>query len=572
MKKYLYLLGFFSLFWSIQSCAQKKKPLIDPEPVESSQISISSLNKSQIQALDRLGRVWGFLKYHHPMVGEGKYDWDQELFRILTNYLVASTPQEQEKYLLDWIETLGEIPPCTSCAASSPEAVQRAHHDWINTSLSYEPLKQKLIEIYHNRYQGKHYYVTTNKGNGAVEFIHEKMYRETPYPDAATRLLALYRYWNNIQYFYPYKHLTDQSWDSILVSYIPKFIDASDELAYELVVLQLMAETNDSHAMIKAGNDQILKQKGQYYASFRGAFIEDQFIMVDDYQPQFTSSIGIQKGDRITRINGKYVEDMVKELTPYYPASNKGSYLRNLAMDLLRSNQSTMNITFESNGKSMELTIPLYPKDQLDYYTWYKTNPLDKGYHVMENNLGYISIAALKEKDILRLKKDLISTKGIIIDLRNYPNLRLPEELASYFVNDKVPYAKFSFPNVQHPGEFLVSAKNILRKQKVTYTGKVVVLVNEVTQSAAEFLAMALKVGPQTVIMGNQTAGADGNVISMILPGGIESWVSGLGVYYPDGRETQRIGIVPDIEVKPTRKGIQANRDEVLEAAIAYLK
>jgi len=61
-------------------------------------------------------------------------------------------------------------------------------------------------------------------------------------------------------------------------------------------------------------------------------------------------------------------------------------------------------------------------------------------------------------------------------------------------------------------------------------------------------------------------------VISMILPGGIESWVSGLGVYYPDGRETQRIGIVPDIEVKPTRKGIQANRDEVLEAAIAYLK
>lgn len=58
----------------------------------------------------------------------------------------------------------------------------------------------------------------------------------------------------------------------------------------------------------------------------------------------------------------------------------------------------------------------------------------------------------------------------------------------------------------------------------------------------------------------------------MILPGGIESWVSGLGVYYPDGRETQRIGIVPDIEVKPTRKGIQANRDEVLEAAIAYLK
>lgn len=54
-------------------------------------------------------------------------------------------------------------------------------------------------------------------------------------------------------------------------------------------------------------------------------------------------------------------------------------------------------------------------------------------------------------------------------------------------------------------------------------------------------------------------------------PGGIRPIISGIGVYYPDGTETQRFGIVPDIEVKPTIEGIQEGRDEVLEKVIEII-
>jgi C-terminal processing protease CtpA/Prc len=47
--------------------------------------------------------------------------------------------------------------------------------------------------------------------------------------------------------------------------------------------------------------------------------------------------------------------------------------------------------------------------------------------------------------------------------------------------------------------------------------------------------------------------------------------MTGIGVYYPDGRETQRIGIVPDIEIKPTIEGLKLKRDEVLEKAIEVI-
>lgn len=44
--------------------------------------------------------------------------------------------------------------------------------------------------------------------------------------------------------------------------------------------------------------------------------------------------------------------------------------------------------------------------------------------------------------------------------------------------------------------------------------------------------------------------------------------ISGIGVYYPDGKETQRIGIVPHIELKPTIQGVKERRDELLEKAV----
>ena len=82
---------------------------------------------------------------------------------------------------------------------------------------------------------------------------------------------------------------------------------------------------------------------------------------------------------------------------------------------------------------------------------------------------------------------------------------------------------------------------------------------------------MALRVAPKATVIGSTTAGADGNVSAILLPGNIRTMISGIGVYYPDGRETQRVGILPDIVIKPTIAGIRAGRDEVLEKAIEVI-
>jgi C-terminal processing protease CtpA/Prc len=82
---------------------------------------------------------------------------------------------------------------------------------------------------------------------------------------------------------------------------------------------------------------------------------------------------------------------------------------------------------------------------------------------------------------------------------------------------------------------------------------------------------MAFQKAPKAKVMGTVTAGADGNVTYITLPGGIFVQYTGLGVYYPNGKETQRVGIQPDIVVKQTIAGYLNNKDEQLDKAVEYL-
>ena len=81
---------------------------------------------------------------------------------------------------------------------------------------------------------------------------------------------------------------------------------------------------------------------------------------------------------------------------------------------------------------------------------------------------------------------------------------------------------------------------------------------------------MAMRSAPGAMVVGSTTAGADGNVSRIPLPGALEAMISGIGVFYSGGSAIQQIGIVPDVEVRPTIAGIRAARDEVLEAGVSH--
>ena len=535
-----------------------------------SQVNFPELTEDQIDNLALLGRVWGFLKYYHPKVGTGALNWDYELFRFLPKYLAATKNSKRDQLLLGWINKLGSIKKCKSCKETPKDAFLKPDLNWIETSNLSQALQEKLHFVYNNRHQGKHYYIGMVSRVGNPQFKNEALYSNMDYPDSGFRLLSLFRYWNMIHYFFPYKHLMDKDWNTVLKEYIPTFLDASDQLAYEFAAIQLIGDIQDTHASLrtKTLND----WKGKYFPPVRVSFVEDQLVVMDFYNPELKAETQLELGDIITQINGKKVEDIIKEKSKYYPASNEPTRLRNLSIDLLRSNDKQIKITYHSKDNTeQEVALKLYPKGDLNYYHLYKKGEGEPSFKHLSDDIGYITLKNIKDQDVLTLKKEFKNTKGIIIDIRNYPSTFVPFTLGSFFLKKSTPFVKFTKGNVNNPGEFTFTSKLHIPSGTPMYKGKVIVLVNEITQSSAEYTSMAFRASEKTTIIGSTTAGADGNVSRINLPGGLQTMISGIGIYYPDGGETQRIGIVPDIEIKPTIQGIRTGKDEVLEKAIELI-
>ena len=541
------------------------KANLDKEFDLGSKILFPELNVTLIHNLDLLGKIWGFLKYHHPAIGAGNYNWDYELFRILPKYIKVQSTNERDGVLSRWIEKYEEIEVCKTCKEISKDAIVKPDMSWLNQYDMGSELRDKLSYIYKNRHQGSGFYIKVTSHSNA-EFLNESLYPTMHYPDDGYRLLALYKYWNMIHYFFPYKHLTDKKWSGVLEEYIPKLINAKNDLEYELALVKLFNDINDTHASLASGFNYINAKRGNNYAPFKVQFVENELVVTDYYNPELRTGSSPKVGDIITHINNTPVATITDSLSSYYPASNEAAKMRNIAKDLLRSPKKEIAISYLSKDQKRKLNLPLYPKDNLDM-KWYKWNG-EKSFKVLDNNIGYVTLATVTENDVPQLKAAFKNTKGIIIDIRNYPHAFVTFTLGSFFVSDATPFVKFAQMNINNPGEFKLKNAVEIPNSTEKYNGKVIVLVNEMSQSQSEYTAMAFRAGDNTTIIGSTTAGADGDVSYIHLPGGITTTISGVGVYYPDGTETQRIGIIPDIKIKPTIKGIIDGKDEVLEKAI----
>lgn len=216
--------------------------------------------------------------------------------------------------------------------------------------------------------------------------------------------------------------------------------------------------------------------------------------------------------------------------------------------------------------------VKLYPKKELDIYIGHRINKNETSFRILEGNIGYIHIGKIQNKEIPTIKKTFRNTQGIIIDLRHPPSAFVPYSLGAYFVTQPTGFAKLSLGNPQNPGEFNFKMSEKIKSDGNTYSGKLIILVDEFTQSQAEYTAMAFRAVKSSLIVGTTTAGTDGNISTLSLPGGLETAISGIGVYYPNGTPTQSVGIIPDIIVSPTIEGILQGKDEILEKALELLK
>lgn len=529
------------------------------------------LDSAKVEDLVLLGHVWGFLKYYHPAVSDGDFNWDGELFRILPQILNAESVVQRNDILWTWINHLGIVHESKRTIGEGEEIKMLPDLAWLEDQQLGDKLRSQLHTIQHARRRDNNYYVGLKRGVRNPEFLHEEPYNSMRFPDVGYRLLSLYRYWNMIQYFYPYRGILDEDWNAVLRNFVPHFVHASSELEYKLAVLQLIAQVHDTHANIWSKDTILDKYYGLYYAPLEITFVENKPVVTDYLDDAAGKMTGLVVGDIINKVGGETIDEILHRELPYTPASNYTTQLRDISVDLLRSREHMLAVEYNHDDTLMLATIRCIKGDSIMLYKKYART--DTCFRTIESDIAYLNMGNIKQKYLQYIMPALLETKGLIIDLRCYPSDFMVFSLSEYLLPDAFRFVKFSSGSITEPGQFTLTDGAQVGKESVSaYKGKVVILVNELTQSSAEYHAMAFRVVPGATVIGSTTAGADGNVSHIMLPGGIRTMISGIGVYYPDGSETQRLGIIPDIEVKPTLQGIKEGRDEVLEYAIQLIR
>jgi hypothetical protein len=537
---------------------------VDHQFDSGSGVNLSSLTPIQISNLAVLARVWGFLKYHHPAVTGGQRNWDDDLLRVLPKVVAARDREQANDVFLEWIDTLGPVPVCSPCvAALAGELDLKPELTWIHDrKMLGAPLSQRLESIYANR-TGRQFFVWPTPGTGNAHFDHEPAYPALKFPDSGYQLLALFRWWNIMQYWAPYRAAAGQDWDAVLAEFIPRMALAKDKEAYQLVLFELIAKANDTHANLWNSLG-VRPPTG-------GCALPVVLRFLDGKAVVYRTSSGeeaLKAGDIVNGIGGVTVSSLVEKVAPYYADSNEAARRRDLAGYLTRGACGPLSVTVLRGGRTQEVSTARV-RSQISFTTH---DLAGDTFRLLSPEVAYVKLSSIKTSDVPAYFERAMGTKGLIVDIRNYPSAFMPFVMGPYLAVKPTAFVSFTFLDLANPGAFRFGSGPLIQQGPSHYGGKVVILVDESTQSSAEYTAMALRAMPNAVVIGSTTAGADGDVSAISLPGGLSTMISGLGVFYPDHRPTQRVGIVPDVVIRPSAKGIAEGRDELVEAATRLIE
>ncbi len=400
----------------------------------------------------------------------------------------------------------------------------------------------------------------------------DKSYAEMTDPSLEYRLLAVFRIWNVFHFFFPYLDLI-VDWDAVLPEFIARMEEVKDGREYALAIAEMAARRGDGHISL-TGNPTLDRLYGEVPAPVAVRSIEGAWVITAVADDPVVRATGVEIGDVVLSVDGEPVAVREGVMRRYYASSTEAGLRRKIADRLLSGPQgSTVSVTVQGREdlvKDREKTVTLKRQP-------WTPKPAGETVRLLPDNLGYVDLNRLTVDKIDGMFERLKGTRGIVFDMRGYPQ-GTGWPLASRLNVRGARYGALF-------RRLLVSAESSERERTSVsfsqpieptdswiYKGKTVLLIDERTVSQAEHLGLFFEVANGTKFVGTPTAGANGDVTFFAVPGIPSFRFSGHEVRHADGRQLQRIGLVPDVPAAPTLEGIRAGRDEVLERGIEELK
>lgn len=552
-------------------------------------------------------KVWNYVKYYHPFVAGGRINADTLFLQNIGAVDQIKTTQEFNAFVNSFLDKLPKTEKTKSWKNTAKLLTKNRTNKWFTSDrLFSRENKKRLTAIFEHRYTDSiHHYIPDIRFSAEIPNELEYPFPVTENIPYEYRMLTLAKIQGTVDYLFPHKYLMDKNFDSLLKEKLPLAIACKTRQEHETILLELVASFDDTHAykFIKQVKYREKIFKNSFFPPFKYAVFDDRIIVTKIILPDYCAKADIKVGDAILKINGEPVTALVNRTAKWVSVSNQPT-LRYYFSDYLK------NLVWQSDTKDFELAVTrngaespkvvefIHNRDAANIarLSDYINNAApdrrtDRNLDILPGDIAYFKIGetfrfieTVHDDKAFSTMDSLLGIaarqKGIILDMRNYPDWggfvftffknfgRYPNRFANYFEINKKEIGTFilndSYETYNHPD---------IKAEGGSYNGKVVIIVNPETLSMSEWNVMNLQnVFPQSITIGERSAGADGDEKTLMLPGGYKMNFTGNAIFYTDGTNAQRRGVRIDKYMPSTPENLLNTTDYLLDEAIKIIK
>lgn len=563
------------------------------------------LSERGLANLRATAKVMGYLRHYHPSDECAKVDWDGLTIDAVLACENAETP---EALVAAWSEKFGAIAP-TARFASTPfeQAFDKA-------GLKPADLKAtRVVHWHHIGYGGP-------KGTSSMVYRSRRVYREideaapegsprlgdvvdraiplaggsvyvriplvlasdgvstlpqgaTPTPesagteasgeDRATRLAGVMIAWNICQHFYPYFDVVKTDWDGALSVALKKAGEQDRETNdFVHTLLGLASALHDGH-----GNAFHAQQTPLLTLPIDAAFIGDKLVVT-------AAGMGAEAkcapGDEIVSIAGPSVQELLERARTLEPASTEAFFKHRAVRRVLsRERRDGLALKFRTPDGT-ERSSAIRPEDPKFQPHPERPEPFAE----VAPGIIYLDVDRVDGAALTKNMAKLEAAKGIIVDVRGYP-AQFPWTFLGQLTDTPLQSPQWHIPVCDFPdGEHRRFEQSgwPLPPSKPRLTAPVVFIIDARAISAAETFMGIVANYKLGAIVGEPTAGTNGNVNPINLPGGFAFMWTGMKVLDHDGKQHHGVGVQPTVPISPTIEGLAARRDELLDKAVEVVQ
>jgi C-terminal processing protease CtpA/Prc len=376
--------------------------------------------------------------------------------------------------------------------------------------------------------------------------------------DRATRLAAIALAWNVFQHFYPYFDVVETDWPHALVTALTTAATDADEGAFVDTLRRLVTALHDGHGRVT--HPRLVDRS--HALPLAWALVEDKLVIT--HVVGQAADAGFKPGDSVVEVDGESIDKTLARMRTLISSATP-QYVRHILARELRSGPdgSVVRLKVQSqDGKQREGVLRRIASGAAD-------EPRPATVAELEPGISYVDLDRATEVDFKAALPQLAEAKAVIFDFRGYPKMF---EFLDHLSDQTMQCAIWQVPITTKPDrldapEYYTSRWDVSPKAP-RLKGRLIFMIDGRAISAAETAMGIVEAYRLADIVGEPTAGTNGNVNPIVVPGGyVLSW-TGMHVLKHDGSRHHGAGILPTHPVSRTIKGITERRDEILEKAL----